>query len=642
MSYKAPTPGRFDARQNTTDYVHPQETNLLAVERAMQYNGLGQPVLRTHVDGITLEGDVLVSDVTVESGNIWVDGITGNISGITTLPAITGNVHVYGNVDVDHMPNIGIIGNISGITTLPAITGNVGVSGNVSITQMPAVTGNVHIYGNIGGSDQPITVNQGTNPWTITGEVTVDQGDTFYGEPYSIPLIPIVQLNSYDGIRIRDAQTYSGLGGSVTEDETSINVSCSSTVGSYGVYRSRKFIPYNVGQSDIARIIAKFDTPATGTSQRIGIANQENGYFLGYNGLDFQFLHTYDGKAEVWELELTNVASATQTVTLTLNGTAYTINSIVKDDTTTTIAAKICSYISAHATNVWLCEQIDNKVVFLSGSLGNLTGTFSYSSTGNVTGTITVKVEGVAATNDWFNVTLPAGIDPKKYNNWQLQYAWDGVACYVQDPSSGRFKFFYRFEVPGTELPVAKPSFKVSTVCYNVGGSTGVTLYVAGLFGAIEGEQVITKLTSGGSNTQSSLNSGTYWHIMSIQNPYVHPTSHKLNFRTVEFLDLVASVQGNDPVSFYIYFDQPKAAGYNFNFTSVPDKVYQADLTDGIMDVSQDTPVMAIVVGINGTLQFNLIDYNLVLPPGSHMSLVAYSTSSINKVTMSGTWRTVG
>lgn len=47
MTYKAPSPGRFDSRLNTTNYDHPQETNLLNIHRAMAYNSLGEPVLRT-------------------------------------------------------------------------------------------------------------------------------------------------------------------------------------------------------------------------------------------------------------------------------------------------------------------------------------------------------------------------------------------------------------------------------------------------------------------------------------------------------------------------------------------------------------------------------------------------------------------
>lgn len=37
-------------RTNTTSYEHPQETNLLNVHKAMEYNALGQPILRTTGD----------------------------------------------------------------------------------------------------------------------------------------------------------------------------------------------------------------------------------------------------------------------------------------------------------------------------------------------------------------------------------------------------------------------------------------------------------------------------------------------------------------------------------------------------------------------------------------------------------------
>lgn len=47
MSYRAPPQGRGDRRLNTTNYEHPQETNLLDLNRAMEYNSLGQPVIRT-------------------------------------------------------------------------------------------------------------------------------------------------------------------------------------------------------------------------------------------------------------------------------------------------------------------------------------------------------------------------------------------------------------------------------------------------------------------------------------------------------------------------------------------------------------------------------------------------------------------
>lgn len=54
MTYQAPTPGRLDARQNTTDYDHPQETNLLNIHKAMDYSAAGEPLLRVNnVGGVS-------------------------------------------------------------------------------------------------------------------------------------------------------------------------------------------------------------------------------------------------------------------------------------------------------------------------------------------------------------------------------------------------------------------------------------------------------------------------------------------------------------------------------------------------------------------------------------------------------------
>ena len=57
---------------NSTDYVHPDEPNLLNLHKAMQYNDLGEPEIRAHIHGITLEGNVIVT--TIDS-SIISDGV---------------------------------------------------------------------------------------------------------------------------------------------------------------------------------------------------------------------------------------------------------------------------------------------------------------------------------------------------------------------------------------------------------------------------------------------------------------------------------------------------------------------------------------------------------------------------------------
>jgi len=467
-------------------------------------------------------------------------------------------------------------------------------------------------------------------------------GVSYSGENISIPIIPVVQLNSYEGIKERDTQTYSALSGSVTDTDTTIGVACSSTTGSYGVYRSRRFIPFRAGQTCVARILGQFDTAVAGTEQRLGIANQENGYYVGWNGTDFQFLHSHDGRAEIWELDINNTASGNQTITLTLNSVVYTI-SILSGDTVNEIASKIQAEVDTDAP--WLANQVDDKVRLLSGSLGNLTGTFSFSSTGNVAGTLTKKQTGVAATDDWEDMTLPTWYRQNDFNHWQFKWSWDGVTVFLLRHSTNQWVPIHRHATyTDAGLPVTKPAFKTTAVAYNTGGASGVTIQVASMFGGIEGQQAITTYTNGGGVTQLTLNSaGTYYHIMSVQNPFIHvrDTDYFINYRMIRFMDLTVAAQTNDPIELYIYFNQPISSG-NFNFVG-SGRLYQADTELKTMDVSGDTPVIALVTGITGsTQQFDLNDYNLLLPPGTHMSLVARCSGNISRLAIAGTWGTVG
>lgn len=91
MAYNRPTPGRLDARQNTTNYDHPQETNLLNVHRAMDYNVYGQPILR--IDDTTVQHTSKnrrkISNIEIidyasfqhsKQSDVWDEQITGTAS----------------------------------------------------------------------------------------------------------------------------------------------------------------------------------------------------------------------------------------------------------------------------------------------------------------------------------------------------------------------------------------------------------------------------------------------------------------------------------------------------------------------------------------------------------------------------------
>ena len=70
------------SRNNTTSYTHPQETNLLNVHKAMDYNSVGQPVLRT---------------------------VGGDIFNAINLPVGFGQIHKFGAVPAMSINTIGTI-----------------------------------------------------------------------------------------------------------------------------------------------------------------------------------------------------------------------------------------------------------------------------------------------------------------------------------------------------------------------------------------------------------------------------------------------------------------------------------------------------------------------------------------------------
>jgi hypothetical protein len=227
MTYKRTTPGILNKRQNTTDYEHPQETNLLAVERAMQYRWeTGEPELRVNLgsNAFVISGNVNIPGyVTVVSspenpnhvhvsevgtsgiltnpwlpvaGNVRLDAGTNSIGNVrvtdgsisvTNFPAFPSNISITsmpgitGHVSVDNFPaNVSItqlpaLGNVS-ITQLPAINGNVNVNNfpsNIRITDMPGITGNVGVSGNVDITRMPaISGNVNVNNFPSNVSIT--------------------------------------------------------------------------------------------------------------------------------------------------------------------------------------------------------------------------------------------------------------------------------------------------------------------------------------------------------------------------------------------------------------------------------------------------------------------------------------
>ena len=276
---------------NSTNYVHPQESNLLNVHKAMEYNDAGEPVLRTSIGTSTIN----ISGPVTIPGSVEISNDEGNpvpISGTVEISSAT----VYQGTDPWN-----ITGSVS-VTELPPITGTVEVS-NFPLVQ--EITGTVivtqgtdpwNITGTVFVENFTSTVYQGTDPWVVTGNVTatitgtstVTLGtgvtDAFgrlrVSEPYTLF---DSRTRYYDH---NDFSSSTSTGGLVVYDPngSTFQLFVSTLNGSSVIRETKKVFPYQPGKSLLILCTFAMNTPKTGLRQRVGYFTTNNGIYFENDG----------------------------------------------------------------------------------------------------------------------------------------------------------------------------------------------------------------------------------------------------------------------------------------------------------------------------------------------------------------------
>lgn len=488
-----------------------------------------------------------------------------------------------------------------------------------------------------------------------------------FGEPYAIPITPQIQLDAIYGITNDVFQTYtSGTGAFAGANNAMFEASSGTSVGGYGVVRSKRFLRYRPGQGAMARFTAMFTTPVANSIQRAGFFNQENALQFGYNGTAFGALRAVGGKAHITILTINTAPTGAQTVTVTLNGVAFTVS--VTSGTTTATAVAIANRVGGYTG--WVVEQVDNTVVFLSETLGPKNNTFSMSSTGTGTlaaGTFSTKQTGVTQTENWYYqtdwnidkldgtgdpVTNPSGmlLDPTKLNVYQIQFRWLGA---------GMLTFAIEDEITGQVIPVHQvhyvnqhtkphldnPSFKIGYVAASAGSTANLTVKGASMMGAIEGDVRQNELNRSFSTSKSSLNSaGTIYHLMTIRNPAVtiggvtqENGTYAINAKELILKDISVAQQGNDPATIYIFFDATSFSGTHVYLTQQKNNALHCT-ESGTINITTDAPIAQFILPVNGASQYKLSDFRIPIPPNSSASICISSTAAIGKVSAALVW----
>jgi hypothetical protein len=345
---------------NSTNYVHPDEPNLLNLHKSMRYNASGEPQVRVHVDGISLEGDVIVDRVKLWDGtddlifdNPNNDGETAPIS----LPTESHNMVFNGSTWDRMRGNIadGVLAQISNDYLAISKDTNansdsnrifVNATGTVELgaTSLAAleninatVSGTVELGATTLAALETVTVNQGTNPWTVTGNVNATiSGDVSVAEmnPDAFGrqrVSELFTLGDYKHIYAIDPNFLDSTanGGTVTFnlDQAAAVLATSSNTGSYAIHQTKFYHHYQPGKSQLIYSSVNFRAPHRNVTKRTGYFDDRDGiYFeqVGSNTADGTTVSTSTQTLN-WVIRTYVGGSPSEaTFNTTVNGLAYT------------------------------------------------------------------------------------------------------------------------------------------------------------------------------------------------------------------------------------------------------------------------------------------------------------------------------
>lgn len=304
--------------------------------------------------------------------------------------------------------------------------------------------------------------------------------------------MPEVAINCVYGIIDSKCETFTATGGSATNNSNLFQCNSGTSVGGYGVIRSKKSIVYHPGEAIRARFSAKFDSNALALSlQFAGLFNLTDTVAFGYDGTTYGVILENHGASECRTIELTGAAGGAESATITLDSDAATAN--LTATTAAGNAFEIVRDLTADGTlgAKWNFFQNGDKVIAMSKSVGAKSGSYSFSSS-TATATITQNKAGVAKTKTtvaqagWNTNRLDSGefiLDPTELNIYQIDFGYLGAANItfsVYNPKSGAFQIVHKMENPDkTKTNVSNPNLKIGWTSASL-GSSGTNLTVEG------------------------------------------------------------------------------------------------------------------------------------------------------------------
>lgn len=468
--------------------------------------------------------------------------------------------------------------------------------------------------------------------------INVDSPSTAFGELNTAENTAYVQAEPVYNFLPSNFRNFTSGSGTATVDSKMFTCTTGTSVGGYGAIQSFRAINYKAGEGALARFTALFETNVENSWQGVGLVNLGDELSFGYNGTTFGIWHRKDGVAEARVVTVTGAAGGSENLTLTLNGTGYTIP--LTTGTVEHNAYEIAQWLNDNQS-VWVADQVDDTIVLIAQSDGEKSGSYSFSSS-TATGSIAQTTAGVTKTSthipqSTWNIDTRDDLDPSKGNVYQISYQYLGfgdIRFSIENKETGKFEDVHLIKYPNTHTTpsVGNPSLKLGIYCVSLGSTTDLTVRSASMSGFVQGKEVKTRNPRSEKNTQSV--STTFTNVMSIRNR----RTYNGYYNQVEIEPIFLSISSESTKNVEIEVRATSNPGVEQNYTAVGTNL-TTDVDTTSFTYSGGRLLAAFALGSQGAEIIDLSKLAIRIPPSLHIIVLARVTSGASaNVTAALTW----
>jgi hypothetical protein len=428
-------------------------------------------------------------------------------------------------------------------------------------------------------------------------------------------------------------------GGNITTANNICSVATASDNSSVSIYTLKR-MRYNPGLAVMVRFTAMFSEPTATGEQIIGYGDCCDGFFFGYNGLNFGILHRRGGKCEIRRLTITAGASGSENINITLDDVKSPDIAILDTDNTFQIARKIVMS-GVFASMGWNVYEEGNSVLFVSREAAPLAGTYSIATT--ATASFTTVQTGAVPTEIWtyqpdWNKDTCLNINDMPYINFQrgnvfeIGIQWLGfgnITFKIENPRTGYFSEVHQLKYSNEHILTSLENPNLPLYVH-VMKSTGANVWVKtpsmGMF--IMGDHNRTMggrlgISSHHYTGDKTLTAGTYYNLITLRNMTIFNGNRNYNEIFALALSLCfgagPTIKRGGIFTFFANVLLDNSAGLTWTKRNV--YVSTVEYSKDIVEFSGGSELLSIPVSVNDGYSMPITDLEFVVIPNVIVTL---------------------